>query len=171
MLRTALDLFLLLVIANGTPFLVRLLLNGRLAWPVDGNLQLPDGRPLFGPAKTLRGLLSAVLATAVLAPLFGLTPTQGAWFGLLAMLGDLLSSFLKRRLGIRTSRSAPLLDQLPEALLPLLVMQPALSTSPLEIVLATAAFLMFDLLGSWLREKTQRMRISGQDPDDAGDAG
>jgi CDP-2,3-bis-(O-geranylgeranyl)-sn-glycerol synthase len=148
----AFELLLLLVIANGTPFMVHLLFGTRLDRPLDGNLVLSDGHPLFGPSKTIRGLLGAIIMTAGVAPLFGLTPVQGAAFGMLAMLGDLVSSFTKRRLGILPSRSAPLLDQLPEALLPLLAMQPVLSASMTEILLATALFLMSSLLISWLRE-------------------
>lgn len=159
MFLSVLELVLLLVIANGTPFLVRLLFGGRIDLALDGNLELPDGRPLFGPSKTVRGLLSAVLMTALLAPLFALTPLQGAGFGMLAMLGDLLSSFTKRRLDIMISHSAPLLDQLPESLLPLLVMQPVLAVSLGEILLATVVFVLFDLLVSWLREKTQSIRV------------
>lgn len=157
--RSVLDLVLLLVIANGTPFLIRLLAGDRFDRPLDGNLEFSDGHPLLGPSKTVRGLLGAVLVTALLAPLFALTPQQGAAFGLLAMLGDLASSFTKRRLGIMTSRSAPLLDQLPEALLPMLVMQPLLAVSLDEILLATAVFMTFDLLVSWLRELVRRMKF------------
>ena len=123
-----LHLLLMLVIANGTPLLAGALLGRRLACPLDGGLRLADGRSLFGPAKTVRGLLSSIFATALAAPLFGLTPVMGAGFGLLAMSGDLVSSFAKRRLGIAASRSAPLLDQLPETLLPLLLLQPAMGT-------------------------------------------
>jgi CDP-2,3-bis-(O-geranylgeranyl)-sn-glycerol synthase len=62
------------------------------------------------------------------------------------MLGDLASSFCKRRLGLRSGHPAPLLDQLPETLLPLWVMLPALDASALEIAAAIAAFTVIDLL-------------------------
>jgi CDP-2,3-bis-(O-geranylgeranyl)-sn-glycerol synthase len=152
-LQTVLELIVLLVIANGAPLLAGALLGGRFATPLDGGLRLADGHSLLGPAKTVRGLLSSILATALAAPLFGLSPVLGAGFGLLAMSGDLLSSFTKRRLGIDSSRSAPLLDQLPETLLPLLVMRPALEAGYSEILSAALVFGVIDWLYSWRRDK------------------
>jgi CDP-2,3-bis-(O-geranylgeranyl)-sn-glycerol synthase len=152
-LRTVAELILLLVIANATPLLVGVLAGGRLDTPLDGNRRFIDGRPLFGPAKTFRGVASSIAATAIVAPLFGLTFTQGAAFGLLTMLGDLLSSFAKRRLGIAASRSAPLLDQLPETLLPLLLLQPVMGFSTREMLMAALVFGIIDWLYSWRRDK------------------
>ena len=152
-LKTVFELILLLVVANATPLLVGALLGRWLDTPLDGNLRLANGQPLFGPTKTVRGLTSSILATTLAAPLFGLEPLQGAAFGLLSMLGDLLSSFTKRRLGITSSQSAPLLDQLPEALLPLLVMQPALGMNSSEMLAAVLVFVIIDWLYSWWRGK------------------
>ena len=87
------DLVLLLVIANGAPFVAHLLFGKFLDQPLDRNKVFRDGRPLLGPGKTLRGIISALIATTVLAPLLGLGPAQGAVFALLAMSGDLISSF------------------------------------------------------------------------------
>jgi CDP-2,3-bis-(O-geranylgeranyl)-sn-glycerol synthase len=139
-------LVLLLVIANGTPVLLRLLLGSRWNRPLDNHRQFTDKRPLLGASKTLRGLIGSVLVTALLAPLFELSVLEGAGFALLAMLGDLCSSFLKRRLDIASSRSAPLLDQLPESLLPLWGMQSVLGASAGEIALAVMIFTVIDLL-------------------------
>jgi CDP-2,3-bis-(O-geranylgeranyl)-sn-glycerol synthase len=44
----------------------------------------------------------------------------GAIVGSTAMRGDLFSSFIKRRLGMTSSSEAPGLDQIPEALFPLI---------------------------------------------------
>lgn len=152
-LRTVAELILLLVIANATPLLVGVVAGSRLDTPLDGNRRFVDGRPLFGPAKTFRGVGSSIAATALVAPLLGLTFLQGAVFGLLAMLGDLLSSFTKRRLGIAASHSAPLLDQLPETLLPLLLLQPAMGFSTREMLMAALVFGFIDWLYSWRRDK------------------
>ena len=61
-------LVLLLIIANGTPVLLGLVLGPRWNRPVDNNHLLPDNRPLLGPSKTLRGLFSAIIVTGLLAP-------------------------------------------------------------------------------------------------------
>jgi len=143
-------LLFLLVIANGTPVLIGLVLGPRWNWPLDNHLLLTDKRPLLGPSKTLRGLMGALLATALLAPLVNLSLLEGVSFALLAMLGDLCSSFTKRRLGIASSRSVPLLDQLPESILPLWGMQTVLGSSWHEMTLAVIIFAAIDLLLSSL---------------------
>jgi len=143
-------LVLLVVIANVTPVVISLLMGRRWSAPLDGGLRLPDRHPVLGPSKTIRGVLSSVLATAMLAPLFGFSPVTGAGFASLAMLGDICSSFLKRRLGIAASRSAPLLDQLPESLLPLWLMQPLVGGTTAELLVAAAIFTLIDLVLSGL---------------------
>jgi len=143
-------LVLLLIIANGTPALLGLVLGPRWNRPLDNNRLLPDNRPLLGPSKTLRGLFSAIVVTGLLAPLFELSALEGASFALLAMLGDLSSSFIKRRLGFASSRSVPLLDQIPESILPLWGLQSVLGSSGSEIALAVAIFIVIDLLLSRL---------------------
>ena len=70
------NLVLLLVITNGAPVLASLLLKQRFNQPLDYNLQFIDGRPLLGAAKTVRGIISAILLTTLMAPLFGLSPAQ-----------------------------------------------------------------------------------------------
>ena len=143
-------LVLLLIIANGTPALLGLVLGPRWNRPLDSNRLLPDNRPLLGPSKTLRGLFSAIVVTGLLAPLFELSILEGASFALLAMLGDLCSSFIKRRIGIASSRSVPLLDQIPESILPLWGLQTVLGSSGSEMALAVAIFIVIDLLLSGL---------------------
>lgn len=140
----------LLVIANGTPAMLGLVLGSRWNRPLDNHREFMDRRPLLGPSKTLRGLIGALLVTTLLAPLFKLSLLEGAGFALLAMLGDLCSSFIKRRLGFASSRPVPLLDQLPESMLPLWGMQTVLGSSGSEIALAVAIFILIDLLLSSL---------------------
>ena len=144
------QLLLLLIIANATPVITSLLAGKHWSRPLDGNRLFLDHKPLLGPSKTLRGIFAAVVVTALAAPLFNLTLTEGALFALLAMTGDLCSSFLKRRLGIASSRSVPLLDQLPETLLPLWGLQTALGASVSEMLVAVALFVVVDLLLSRL---------------------
>src|SRR5262252_4442198 len=67
-----LQILILVTVANATPVVAKRTFGDRLAHPVDGNLTLPDGRPLFGPSKTVRGLLLALIITAAAAPLVGI---------------------------------------------------------------------------------------------------
>jgi CDP-2,3-bis-(O-geranylgeranyl)-sn-glycerol synthase len=144
------QLVLLLVITNATPVILSLLAGRHWNRPLDGNRLFRDQRPLLGPSKTVRGVLGSVLVTALIAPLFSLSAIAGASFALLAMTGDLCSSFIKRRLGIASSRSVPLLDQLPETVLPLWTMQTVLGAGVYEMLLAVALFIVIDLLFSRL---------------------
>ena len=152
-----LHLLLMLVIANGTPVVTGLLFRERMAWPLDGGRQFIDGRRLFGASKTLRGIVMAVVASALLAPVIGLTPADGALAGLLAMTGDLVSSFSKRRLGYQPGCASPLLDQLPESCLPLWVLGPATGASVADMAVAVVAFTVLDLLVSRLYRPDQAL--------------
>lgn len=129
-----LPILLLIIVANSAPVLVADLLGRRGAWPIDAGRCLSDGRPLFGRAKTWRGLCAACAVTAALAPLLGLAWRVGLAAGALAMAGDLLASFCKRRLGIASSGRAPMLDSVPEALLPALGLRATLALGWLEVV-------------------------------------
>lgn len=139
-------LLLLLLIANGAPIIAAALCGARWAWPLDGGRVLADGQRLFGTTKTWRGLLAAVLMTGSGALLLGVPAAVGALIGLLAMAGDLLSSFIKRRLGRPSSSMMLGLDQVPEALLPLLAVREAFALGAPAIVVTVIAFLLLDLL-------------------------
>ena len=80
----------------------------------------------------------------------GYPPGLGIQFGLYAMLGDLLSSFTKRRLGIPVSDRALGLDQIPEALLPLWLLREGLGIDMQEVVLLVTAFLAIEIVLSKL---------------------
>lgn len=144
------ELLLLLVAANGAPIIFRWLSAGRYAWPLDAGLLLADGRRLFGASKTLRGLIAALLCTTLLAWLLGWQPLLGLLFATIAMLGDLLASFIKRRLAIPASGIAPGLDQIPESLFPLLAVRGVFELSWLQIAFIVVAFIVLDYLLSFL---------------------
>ena len=117
------QLLLLIIVANGAPILGTAILGNCGDWPVDGGRLWSDSRPLLGASKTWRGVLLAVTATIVMAVLLDLPARIGLQIGAFAVLGDFLSSFSKRRLGLAPSSMALGLDQIPESLLPLLSVQ------------------------------------------------
>ena len=145
-----LKLICLLAVANGAPVLARKFLGDRCAWPLDGGLRFVDGRPLFGASKTVRGVLMSVLLSTATAPLLGLPVGAGALAGALAMIGDLLSSFAKRRLGFVASQRATGLDQIPESLLPLMGCRYFFVLDLEEIALGTAMFCVGEIVLSRL---------------------
>jgi len=145
-----LQLLALLAVANTAPLIGKRLLGDRLAWPLDGGLTFADGRPLFGASKTIRGLALAVLLTSAVAPLAGLPAAIGALVAVTAMAGDLLSSFVKRRLALPPSSKATGLDQVPESLLPALACHGALALTLADIALVVAVFFVGEIIFSRL---------------------
>ena len=109
-----------------------------------------DGRPVFGPSKTVRGILVALLSATAGAPLMGLDPVIGLTVAGAAMAGDLFSSFVKRRLNLPPSSQALGLDQIPESLLPMLACRDALSLTAVDIALGVGVFFAGELVLSRL---------------------
>jgi CDP-2,3-bis-(O-geranylgeranyl)-sn-glycerol synthase len=140
------ELLVLLLLANGTPVLGARLLGERGAWPLDGGWVLADGRRLLGETKTVRGVLLAVATVTPAAMLFGHAWWIGTLFALASLTGDAVSSFFKRRLGIESSGRASGLDQVPEALLPLLVCYRLLDLTPFLVVLVVLLFTVGQML-------------------------
>jgi len=143
-------LLLLLMVANGAPVLLRWWLGDRFSRPIDNGLLLADGRPFLGRSKTWRGLLAALVSTPLVALLLEAGMETGLIIATLAMLGDLFSSFLKRRLGIPPSGIAPVLDQIPESLLPLWVLKSSLGLGWQQILGIVVAFVVVGYLLSFL---------------------
>ena len=140
-----LGLLFLLGVANGSPLIAGKLLNDRFGTPLDGGYKLPDGQPLFGDSKTLRGVLVSICATTITALVLGFDWMVGPAVALGAMAGDLFSSFVKRRLRLEPHAQAFGLDQIPEALLPLLAVRDRLGLSWWEIAVLLTAFVALQL--------------------------
>jgi RimJ/RimL family protein N-acetyltransferase len=136
---------LLLIAANATPVLATRLLGRSLATPVDAFFRRHGASPLFGAHKTWRGLTAGVLACTLIGALLPCGAAVGCGFGLLALAGDLASSFVKRRMDWRSGYSAPLLDQLPESLLPLIVFAGPLGLGHVAIFGTAALFTLLDV--------------------------
>ncbi|MFQ5643012.1 MAG: CDP-archaeol synthase [Thiogranum sp.] len=142
------QLLVLLTLANGTPVLLKKVLGPRYAWPLDGGFRFFDAQPLLGPSKTVRGLLGAILVTALGGAVIGPGWEIGALVGSTAMLGDLFSSFFKRRLKLPSSSRATGLDQLPESLFPVLACQSPLDLTVFEVAVIVAVFFFSEVVFS-----------------------
>lgn len=140
----------LLVAANSAPVLAARALGSRWSAPIDGGRRLRDGAPLLGAHKTWRGLAAGAAAAALVGVATPIGPVSGAAFGLLALTGDALSSLAKRRLRLPPGRDVPLLDQLPEALLPLLAYGGTLGLSAAGVLVTAIVFAVLDLLATRL---------------------
>jgi len=135
----AIKILFFLFWGNLLPPLASLVLGDRLAKPVDHGLSWFDGRPLFGPHKTVRGILASLVGGALAFPLLGISWQTTICAATLLMTGDLLSSFIKRRLSMASGESVFGLDQIFEAGLPALYlasrMQAPLWSAPLALVI------------------------------------
>mgnify|MGYP001813085475 CR=1 FL=1 len=145
-LGAIIEMSLLLLLANGAPVMVKKALGERFAAPLDGGLRLSDGQPLFGKSKTWRGVAAGVLAAVAGALLLGLDWRVGALAGIFAMLGDLFSSFVKRRALFPPSGRASGLDHVPESLLPSLACRGALGLGWGDIAVCVLLFVLADVV-------------------------
>lgn len=139
-------LLTLLSVANGVPVIATRIMGERLSCPLDGDLRFIDGHPLFGASKTVRGLVLAIATTGLAAPLLGLTISIGLVAGAGAMVGDLLSSFIKRRLALKPSSRATGLDQIPEALVPALMCWHDLGLTAADVAAVVGLFFVGEIL-------------------------
>lgn len=92
-------------IANATP----VILGG--GGPLDGGRDWIDGRPILGDHKTTRGTISG-LAAGFLIGLAQRNPLRGALLSIGAIGGDLIISFVKRRMGLKPGSLLPIADQM-----------------------------------------------------------
>lgn len=144
---------LLLCAANAAAWAMGRICGKRWAAPLDFGVVLNDGQRLLGSHKTWRGLLAGTTASGILATILGPGFLLGAAFGATSMAGDALSSTIKRRLRRDPGTELPLLDQVPEAMLPLAVFGPALGLDFLAMVGVTLAFTMLDIAATGFRHR------------------
>lgn len=137
-------LLALILLANGLPALLGLLLGP--ARPIDGGRTLADGLPLLGSSKTWRGLVASLIGTSLGGLVLGLHWAIGLKVAMGAMLGDLMASFAKRRLGRPASAALPLLDQVPEVLIPALLTKGELALAWSDVGILLLAFVLLDLI-------------------------
>src|ERR1700680_3820099 len=106
----SLQLLVLMTLANATPIVANKVFGPRFARSLDSGIIFFDGRPLFGPSKTIRGIVASILITTASGPLIGLDLTIGAIVAGAAMAGGFFSRFVKRRLNFPPSSPGLCLD-------------------------------------------------------------
>ena len=116
-----------------------------LAYPLDNGVTLADGQPVFGRSKTIRGVALSIGVTTLVAPWAGLSPAAGLLASTMAMIGDLFSSFIKRRMKLAPGSMALGLDQIPESLLPAMAARLALPVTVLDAAIAAGFFSLANL--------------------------
>lgn len=143
----------LLISANSGPILTEKILGNRLNRPIDNDCKLSDGYRLLGNSKTWRGFYAAVFFSIMTTLYLDLKPIIATLFAILAMTGDLLSSFIKRRMGKPESSQVRGLDTIPESLLPLWLLNDSLSLNAVDITVTIGLFFLCEELISPLLYK------------------
>ncbi len=109
--------------------------------PLDYGRPFIDGKPIFGPHKTIRGLIAGILigliATLVLNLLISYDISIGVVTSIGAMIGDIAESFFKRRFDLKPGYSLPLADQLDFVLGALTFSFMVSPPTPLTVLLVT----------------------------------
>ena len=144
-----LKILVLLWAVNLAPPSLSLLLKERGQTPVDMGRRMKDGQPLFGPHKTIRGVVAGVVAGGLIGWLLGLPVAIGLGSGALSMIGDLTSSMIKRRLGKPSGSVVAGLDQLPEGAFPLFLLSHYVNIGPVRAVAIILLFCFGAYAGSF----------------------
>lgn len=133
---------------NFLPPLANIIWGERFNHPLDGGRLWIDQHPIFGDHKTIRGVLVSLLGGSAVAPLLGVDLPVAAGAAGLAMTGDLMSSFIKRRPDLPSGRNVIVLDQIFESLFPLLFLKGPLQLSWLQVLVILLGFIPVAYLGS-----------------------
>jgi CDP-2,3-bis-(O-geranylgeranyl)-sn-glycerol synthase len=154
-------------VANAIP----VLFGGGLA--IDGGRKLWDGKPIFGSHKTVRGFVAGVVAgtltgavqtmvlqstsPSALSPPYDFSLLLGFLVSLGALAGDLVHSFVKRRIGLKEGSSLPVADQLDfvvgAVLFSALVSPPPLLTIALILIITLPIHLLTNFVAYVIRVK------------------
>jgi CDP-2,3-bis-(O-geranylgeranyl)-sn-glycerol synthase len=147
-------------IANSTP----VLFGG--GSPIDRDMVFRDGHRLLGDGKTIRGFVIGVflgtltsLVQSLIAPhilpilveyvavtvemqtLLFISPATGFLLSLGALTGDLLGSFVKRRIDVKSGNPAPVLDQIGFILMALIFASPIIQPAAAYVIILIAVTL------------------------------
>ncbi len=133
---------------NFLPPLANIIWGERFNRPIDGGRLWFDQHPIFGDHKTIRGVLASLLGGTAVAPLLGVDLPVAAAAALLAMAGDLLSSFIKRRQNMPSGGNAIVLDQIFESLFPALFLMGLLQLTWMQVLAILLCFIPVAYLGS-----------------------
>ena len=140
----------LLTVANGAPVIATKLFGKFLNQPLDSGAAFIDGRPILGRSKTVRGIVFSLVATTAFAPILGFDWIDGLIIASAAMIADLSSSFLKRRLNLPPSSRATGIDQIPECLLPAIAICSTVGLTGFDVLSVVIIFFVGEVLLSRL---------------------
>ncbi len=145
-------------VSNAAPVLV----GGGLS--LDFGRRFIDGKPIFGPHKTFKGIIGGLAyGWSVAGLLSALLGWDWLFLGVLAsigsLLGDLAGAFVKRRIGLKAGAPAPLLDQLDFLAGALLLAYLLRDLGPTTILLSLIVTPPIHLFTNWLAFKLRLKKV------------
>ncbi len=146
-------------IANGSPPVISKILKHNCK-PIDFGKNFIDGKRIFGDGKTIEGFIGGMLSgyslsLIIYSILISIIPSKYLniltipdpkdvlVLSFLALCGDLLGAFIKRRLGLARGAPAPILDQLDFLVFPLLYMYYVLDVHDIYVYIIALLFTIF----------------------------
>ena len=139
---------LFLIWANFLPALTKILLRRRFNRTLDNGLKWFDNRPIFGSHKTIRGILASLVGSTAVFPLLGVSWKVAMTAAMLAMVGDLTTSFIKRRLNLHSGQDIWVLDHFLESFFPVLYLRPYFQLSWFQVFWVLILFIVLAYHGS-----------------------
>jgi CDP-2,3-bis-(O-geranylgeranyl)-sn-glycerol synthase len=143
-------LFLPAYFANASP----VVLGG--GGPIDGGVNWIDGKPLLGSHKTVKGTVLGIAVGTIVGVLQG-NSIGGFLQAGGAILGDIVFSFLKRRVDLEPGASFPFVDQLDFIIFAVILSFPVQSTALNQVfailVLTFPIHYITNFIAYWLRLK------------------
>lgn len=146
-----------------------MLLGGKTR--IDFGAKLADGRPLFGQGKTVRGTIGGVAVgttvgfllnyffAANVSAFFVDYKTLAFTMAIGAIAGDIVGSFLKRRLGVPPGTKAPFLDQLDFAIGGIIFGMIIYTPTFVELVFAAALTIVVHRLSNFVAYKLKLKKV------------
>ena len=141
-MSTTLGVIAFLFVVNSLPVLTQAVLGKFLKYPVDGGILWLDNKPLFGQNKTIRGVVVSFAGGLGGSSLLGQPWWVGGIAAIFCIIGDLTSSFIKRRLNVSPGSDYFPLDHLFESLFPVLSLLPFLVLSLSQIIVIVCSFIL-----------------------------
>ncbi|MBF0398946.1 MAG: CDP-archaeol synthase, partial [Desulfobacterales bacterium] len=141
-------ILILLFAVNFAPTFATYYLHNKWIKPLDMGYDFIDGRPVLGNHKTIRGALSGIFAGTITGYLLGFPIVMGFLVGFFSMIGDILSSFIKRRINYPIGSVVIGLDQIFEGIFPFFVIVFYYNLQIYEIIIIIFIFSIGTYIGS-----------------------
>lgn len=140
-LGTTFGVIIFLFVVNCLPVITSVVLGEKFRYPVDRGFLWLDNRPLFGQNKTVRGVAVIILGGMVACSFLGEPWWRGGVVATMVVLGDLTSSFIKRRFNVPIGGDLFPLDHLFESLFPSLFLLSIQSLTWTQLIIVVVSFI------------------------------